>query len=170
MPIPEINEDQAGNESDNIRTHYIKRVSFYLLFLLLIPFAYYVTASQEGLPQWVKFNQLLVECVLFGLLGGTTYCLRAVYLNRCVRNQWVPRWVMWYLLRPVVSMIMGGITYFIINIGLITLGSSGIGNTNYVFFVLAFFAGLNVDGFLKRFESQISKSTGVKVSNQSLGK
>jgi len=142
-------------------------VSLYLLGLLSVPFSYFIACSYGALPTWLSKHQLLVECVLFGLIGGCLYCLRAVYLNRCVRKSWDTIWLSWYVLRPLVSLIMGGMTYFMINVGLIAIGGKAISSPEHLFYILAFFSGLNVDGFLKKFEGQISKTTGVRQSKQS---
>ena len=40
------------------------------------------------LPLWITPYLLVYNCVLMGGLGGVVYCLRAVYLNRSVRNKW----------------------------------------------------------------------------------
>ena len=37
--------------------------------------------------------KVVAACVLFGGLGGVTYCLRGVYLNACVRKQWDIAWL-----------------------------------------------------------------------------
>lgn len=168
MP-PELANDRQDNNDvhDKGKPRWVKRVIAYLLALLIVPLVYFVTASKGDLPEWVKVNQLIVESVLFGLIGGVTYCLRAVYLNRCVRKQWDTDWVTWYLLRPIVSLILGGITFFVLQIGLVTVGVKEATNPEHLFYVIAFFAGLNVDGFLKKFEGQISKSVGVSKSRQS---
>lgn len=157
------NNDVIGKEKNT----WVKRVVAYLIALLILPLIYFIAASKGALPDWIKVNQLIVECVLFGLTGGVTYCLRAVYLNKCVRKQWDTNWVTWYFLRPLVSLILGGITFFIFQIGLVTVGVKEAENPEYLFYVIAFFAGLNVDGFLKRFEGQISKNVGVSKSRQS---
>ncbi|MUK76689.1 hypothetical protein GNP84_07185 [Aliivibrio fischeri] len=167
--MPELTNDKQSNSDvmEKEKPTWVKRVIAYLIALLILPLIYFIAASKGALPDWVKVNQLIVECVLFGLTGGVTYCLRAVYLNKCVRKQWDTNWVTWYFLRPLVSLILGGITFFVLQIGLVTVGVKEAANPQHLFYVIAFFAGLNVDGFLKKFEGQISKSVGVSKSRQS---
>ena len=163
-----IAHQNIDSEQDVNKVEYsVMWVSLYLLGLLGIPFSYFIACSYEVSPSWLNKHQLLIESVLFGLIGGCLYCLRAVYLNRCVRKSWDTIWLSWYLLRPLVSLIMGGMTYFMINVGLIAIGGKAISSPEHLFYILAFFSGLNVDGFLKKFEGQISKTTGVRESRQS---
>lgn len=45
-----------------------------------------------------------VICAIVGGLAGCIYCLRGIYLNRCVRKNWDTNWLAWYYIRPFVSM------------------------------------------------------------------
>ncbi|MBF4344527.1 hypothetical protein EAY39_28010, partial [Vibrio anguillarum] len=96
--MPELTNDKQSNSDvmEKEKPTWVKRVISYLVALLILPLIYFIAASKGALPDWVKVNQLIVECVLFGLTGGVTYCLRAVYLNKCVRKQWDTNWVTWY--------------------------------------------------------------------------
>ena len=163
--------DQAGNQPKHecwCVSWWVVGISAYLIALLTIPLAYFVLLSMEYFPAWLIESSLAIECTLFGLVGGCTYCLRAVYYNKCVRNAWDNNWIIWYFLRPIVSTVMGGITFFVLSAGLIAIGSNGATHPEYLFYILAFFAGLKVDGFLKKIESQVSKA--VNMNEQKLDK
>lgn len=160
---------QATNESSETTNleipiafpNYSRRLILYLLSLLALPATYYSLVATTELPIWLSKFKLLNECVLFGLIGGVVYCLRGIYVNHCVLKQWCASWAIWYLLRPLVSMIMGGMSYFILMSGLMAIGVNDISKSpEYIFYLVAFFAGLRVDSFLKYFEGQISKRIG----------
>lgn len=137
---------------------YSRRLTLYLLFLLFLPITYYYHLSLSDLPIWLSKFKLLNECILFGLIGGVIYCLRGMYVNHCALKQWCAGWSLWYLLRPLLSTMMGGISYFILMSGLMAAGMNATSKSpDYFFYLVAFFAGLRVDSFLKYFEGQISK-------------
>jgi hypothetical protein len=54
-----------------------------------------------------------VMSALVGGIGGCIYCLRAIYLQTCVKKQWSQEWLPWYYLRPIVSIACGGRKLFI---------------------------------------------------------
>ena len=109
--------------------------------------------------------------MLLGGLGGVVYCLRAVYLNRSVRDTWdLSRWLPWYLLRPVVSCLVGGVAYVFLAAGLMVLDAEQTGGANaYGFLALAFVAGLNVDRFLARIEGVAQSNWGIRPSRSTRG-
>ena len=128
----------------------------YLITLLITPIAYFVLFSLGCFPAWLVGINLAIQCALFGLVGGCTYCLRAVYYNKCVTNTWDNKWVVWYFLRPIVSTVIGVITFFLLATGLIAIGGNGVAHSKYLFYIMAFFAGLKVDFFLKKVEGQLN--------------
>jgi hypothetical protein len=112
--------------------------------------------------------RVAVLCVLFGGLGGITYCLRGVYLSACVRKQWDVGWLPWYVLRPFVSLILGGVSFLFVKTGLLLLGSvPTVNGPPLGIWALAFIAGLNVDRFLAKIEEIGSTAWGVEPSRQS---
>jgi len=52
-------------------------------------------------------SRVALACASSATAGGILYCLRAVYINKCVKKQWSQEWLVWYFLRPIVSMLMG---------------------------------------------------------------
>lgn len=107
-------------------------------------------------------------CILFGGVGGCVYCLRGVYLNSAVRNQWANSWLIWYFIRPVVSCVVGGISYLFVNSGLLLLGAAKNPDASQLgVWALAFLAGLNVDKFVEKFEGIGKSIWGVEPSRQS---
>ena len=120
---------------------------------------------RELLPGWVVPYLLAYNCVLMGGLGGVVYCLRAVYLNRCVRNAWDPSWTVWYILRPLVSSVVGGVAYVILRAGLLVLEAERSSEAGaFGFLALAFVAGFNVDRFLARVEEIAESVWGIRPS------
>ncbi|MDG4813467.1 hypothetical protein P8629_10655 [Hydrogenovibrio sp. 3SP14C1] len=146
----------------------MKKIIFYLLlFLFLITYGY-IFLGKEALPSWLMPYKLLLYCGLTGGIGGVLYCLRAVYLNRCVKNQWSEHWEVWYYIRPIVSVMAGFISYIFLKAGLIVLEATEVSNpSNYGFLALSFVAGLNVDNFIKKLEAIAEAAFGIKKSNVS---
>jgi hypothetical protein len=96
------------------------------------------------------------------------YCLRAVYLNFSVKGEWSKQWEIWYYLRPLVSLISGGVSYIFLKAGLLVLEAQEVESaTNYGFLALAFIAGLNVDNFVKKIESIAESAWGIGKSRTS---
>jgi hypothetical protein len=124
---------------------------------------------QMGKVPWLTGElQTVAACVLFGGLGGCTYCLRGVYLNACVYKRWDSDWLPWYFIRPIVSFVLGGISFLFLKSGLLLLGATQqSGGSPLGLLALSFLAGLNVDKFVEKIEG-IGKSVwGVEPSRQS---
>jgi hypothetical protein len=143
-------------------------IAGFLLLLLLLEANALVDLISRPLPDWLTRNQMLVRCGLIGGIGGITYCLRAIYLNACVRNCWDTKWWPWYLIRPIVSLICGCASYGLLKAGLLVLDASPKPEGNHLgFFVLAFIAGLNVDKFLLKVEEVAQTTWGIEKSRAS---
>ena len=100
-----------------------------------------------------------------GGIGGCTYCRRGIYVNACVHKRWDATWHPWYLIRPWVSLICGGVSYVFLKTGLVLLESSQeAGSTNLGFYALSFIAGFNVDNFLSKIEDIAHATWGIKKS------
>ena len=122
-----------------------------------------------GQSPWLDGELKVVSvCVLFGGLGGVTYCLRGIYLNACVRKRWDVGWLPWYLLRPIVSLVLGGVSYLFVKSGLLLLGATQDQTGSQLgIWAMSFIAGLNVDRFLAKIEDIGSTVWGVEPSRQS---
>ncbi|WP_186170888.1 hypothetical protein [Vibrio chagasii] len=144
-------------------------VAAYLLFLLAISICVWYWAFISPATEWVKSVRHIIGCILVAVSGGVLYCLRAVYVNYSVRKQWDEVWLVWYLFRPFTSGLMGFLTFLVVKAGLFAVGSTSAEHPETLLYALSFFAGLNVDGFLKRFEGQVSNSMKVKESRQTQG-
>lgn len=93
------------------------------------------------------------------------YCIRAVYLNKCVRNSWGTDWYCWYFLRPLTSFICGGASFLFLKTGLLTLESNIKENATEIgFYALAFVAGLNADKFVAKIEGVAHAVWGIEKS------
>lgn len=106
------------------------------------------------------FMTLSIYCSLLGLLGGITHCLRALYLHNCFLKNWQTEWEIWYFIRPIVSGIMGFISLLFIKAGLLVFSNNAaldIENRTVFYLIVAFFAGYNVQNFLKKID-EVSKS------------
>jgi hypothetical protein len=138
--------------------------------LLILAMLLYAVWSVFGGHLVIGELEELVKCCLFGGIGGCLYCLRAVYLNACVRRNWTMQWAPWYLIRPVVSCISGGAAFVFLKAGLLVLEAaadnqqSGLG-----FLALAFIAGLNVDKFIGKLEDIAQSVWGIEKSRASKG-
>lgn len=139
------------------------------LLLELIAVACGLASIALGFAPWLADELKVVSvCVLFGGLGGVTYCLRSVYLSACVRKHWNDSWLPWYFLRPVVSLVLGGVSYLFVKSGLLLLGATQDQTGSQLgVWAMAFIAGLNVDRFLAKIEDVGSTVWGVEPSRQS---
>ncbi|HMG89635.1 MAG TPA: hypothetical protein VK589_06235 [Chryseolinea sp.] len=149
-----------------------KRISLaiaivYLVSVLcLILFAGYAVVMND-LSNFEVFR-LLLKCILIGGIGGVLYCLRGVYLNYSVKDQWSDKWLVWYLIRPIASSICGGVSYIFLKAGLLVLEAQKESDaTNLGFYALAFIAGLNVDNFISKLEDVADATWGIKKSRAS---
>jgi len=146
----------------------MKRVVFYLIFLLIGFCSFAVLLSFKILGSEWESLRLVTLCGLFGGIGGVTYCLRGVYLNACVLKNWDEIWLPWYFIRPIVSCICGVISLLFLKAGLIVLEADPKTNTTYfTFYALSFIAGLNVDNFIKKLEDIAQVTWGIKKSRTS---
>lgn len=137
---------------------------FFLLYeaALLIVLAYAALFPNE------VTGQLVFQCGIAGGTGGVLYCLRGLYLNVSVKDQWDGRWALWYLARPVASVVMGVMAYVFIRAGLLVLEAiDKETSSEFGYLAVAFLAGLNVDNFIKKFESIADSTFGIRKSRAS---
>lgn len=143
-------------------------IFFIVVYLvsLLIGVVYSLGAMSLGwLPEPYAALRVPLMCGALGLGGGCLYCLRAVYLNRCVHNRWSAHWNIWYFIRPITSFASGGISYLFLKAGLLILESQARPDASEMgFFALAFIAGLNVDRFIAKIEGIAQATWGIERS------
>lgn len=140
-------------------------IIIYLILLLCVTGVLMIGPHIFSLPSWYLDNLLFANCAYMGALGGILYCLRAVYLNKCVSKNWDKSWETWYYLRPITSTLTGLISSIFLKAGLLVLQASNQkGETPYGYFAIAFIAGFNVDNFLKKIESIMQSAWGIKKS------
>lgn len=139
-------------------------VIIYLLSLLVVNIFLGYTMLYGSLFPKPDYN-LLFECTIISGIGGILYCLRGVYLNFCVKKNWDNDWIVWYLIRPVASVICGGVSFLFLKAGLLVLeAKKETDASNLGFFALAFIAGLNVDKFIAKIEELAKATWGIEKS------
>lgn len=144
-----------------------KIIAYELLWLTALSFLF-IGHNLVSLPEWYLNRFLFVKCALVGGIGGALYCVRGVYINKCVLKQWDDNWAIWYYLRPIVSLVIGLISCFFLKAGLLVLDASpGADPVDYGYLSLAFIAGYNVDNLLKRLESIAQSAWGIAPSRAS---
>lgn len=137
------------------------------LFAAAIAAGLWVLAVAD-LPPWVANVRGVLNSTLVGGLGGAAYCLRGVYLNAAVYDRFDSRWYIWYALRPVTSLIFGGISFVVLKAGLLLLSAQpDNAASSYGFLAVAFIAGLNVDRFVQRLEEAAKAAFGIEKSRTS---
>ncbi|MBC8471486.1 MAG: hypothetical protein H8D56_18650 [Planctomycetes bacterium] len=145
----------------------IKIITYLCLALFIMVFLS-ISHHLIDMPSWYVENILLIKCTLVGIMGGILYCLRAVYLNKCVRKEWDKDWEVWYYLRPIASGISGFISYIFLKAGLLVLEADAKPDAiAFGYLAIAFIAGYNVDNFMKKLESIASSVWGIKKSRAS---
>ena len=143
----------------------MKKIIAYLCSSLAFTIFMLVVHYFFAMPLFYLENILLVRCTLVGVMGGILYCLRAVYLNKCVRKEWDKDWEVWYYLRPIASGISGFISYIFLKAGLLVLEADAKPDAiAFGYLAIAFIAGYNVDNFMKKLESIASSVWGIKKS------
>jgi len=146
----------------------VKLIVIYLLAFLVAIILAWAAHAQGSLPNWISELGLLYQCILIGGIGGVVYCLRAVYINACVRKNWDSEWQPWYYIRPFVSLISGGISWLFLKAGLLVLDASQTADSsNLGFLALAFIAGYNVDKFMRKLEQITEATWGIEKSRSS---
>jgi hypothetical protein len=146
----------------------MKKIIGYLILWLLAGVFLMVWQHFVELPAWYIENLLWVQCTLIGLIGGLIYCLRAVYLNKCVRKSWDKEWEVWYYLRPITSTISGFVSFIFLKAGLLVLDAATLPeHISYGYLAIAFIAGYNVDNFMKKLEEVACTIWGIKQSRAS---
>ena len=109
-----------------------------------------------------------IDTALLGLVGGCTYCMRALYLQYCVKKEWDNRWIVWHIIRPFISIICGIVSFLFVKAGLLIFEASSIQtSSHYGIYALAFIAGLNIDNFLKKIEAIFKEFFGIKETKAS---
>lgn len=143
----------------------MKLIAFYLLAILVS--LTYLTL-QNILGYLVIDHESLkvgVMSALVGGVGGCIYCLRAIYIQACVKKHWDNEWKPWYYLRPIVSIACGGVSYLFLKAGLLILESGTRPESSDLgFYALAFIAGLNVDKFITKVEDIAQAVWGIEKS------
>jgi len=143
----------------------MKKIILYLVLWLVVGGFLMVWQNFVELPAWYLENLLLAQCTLMGIIGGLMYCLRAVYLNKCVRKTWDKEWEVWYYLRPITSAISGFVSFVFLKAGLLVLdAASKPGQISFGYLAVAFIAGYNVDNFMKKLEEVACCVWGIKKS------
>ena len=137
----------------------MKKVITFQVFILAICILGWIQKTIGNYPEWLIEAELAINCILVAAIAGSLYCIRAVYLNKCVRNSWDENWETWYYLRPITSAISGLASYIFLKAGLVVLEASQSSDPgNYGYLAFAFIAGLNVDKFVVKIE-EIAKAT-----------
>jgi len=112
--------------------------------------------------------RLVFSCMILGGFGGSLYCLRGMYLSYCAKGNWSNKWVAWYIIRPLVSFMCGGISFLFLKAGLLILeAQKESDSSNLGFYAFALIAGLNVDNFIKKIETIAETTWGISKSRSS---
>lgn len=145
----------------------MKRIAAYLISVLILFSYLLIIHNIYEMPQWYINQLLFAKTSYIGGIGGVMYCLRAVYLNRCVFKRWEKEWEVWYYIRPITSTISGFISCIFLKAGLLVLEASNKDSTSYGYLAVAFIAGYNVDNFMNKIESIAQSVWGISKSRAS---
>src|SRR5579859_1073391 len=143
----------------------MKKIIAYLSLILAVDAVLLALIKLDFMPSCWTALGLILPCALIGGIGGEVYCLRAVYLNVCVKQSWDPKWEVWYYIRPLVSHACGAISFVFLKAGLLLLEAEGKPtSTELGFLAFAFIAGLNVDKFIAKVEDISQATWGIEKS------
>ncbi len=145
-------------------------IAIYLFVFLAGLIATTIALFSGALPEWIINYKLVITCALSGGYGGVLYCLRGIYLNYSVKKSFSSEWYPWYVIRPFVSILSGGVSFLFLKAGLLVLeAQSGDNSTHLGFYALAFIAGLNVDKFISKIEDIAQATWGIEKSRTAKG-
>ena len=135
-----------------------------ILAIILAPFIYldFIVFSRITTNPTIK---ILILVFLAGIIGGCVYLLRSFYKHFSAEKNFDLSWTPWYFIRPILSGVGGVFVYFLLKVGLITLGSLSISTEPRLVtaLVVSFFAGFSFHEAMNKFH-EISKKlfkTGV---------
>jgi len=148
----------------------LKKIIIYQIALIIFLIFTWSQGVQGKFPSWLTEQQLAINCIVISTLAGILYCIRAVYINFSVNNNWDTQWEVWYYLRPLASAIAGLVAYIFLKASIVILEASQTEQAgNYGYLAFSFIAGYNVDRFLKKIEDLAKSTFGVEKS-RSYGK
>lgn len=146
----------------------MRKIILYLLWWLVAAVILLMTDQVFAMPKWYATNVVFAKCTALGVIGGLLYCLRAIYVNKCVQKHWDTDWEIWYYLRPIASAISGFISCIFLKAGLLVLEADAAPEAvSFGYLAVAFIAGYNVDNFAKKLEEVASSIWGIKKSRAS---
>ncbi|MCB0696664.1 MAG: hypothetical protein KDC07_04835, partial [Chitinophagaceae bacterium] len=96
-------------------------IIIYLLLFIIVILSLAVSLVTNNAESWMLANKVIISCGISGGLGGAVYCLRGIYVNYSAKKNWDKAWYPWYFIRPVVSIITGGISFVFLKAGLLVL-------------------------------------------------
>ena len=141
----------------------MRNITIYLIAMLTAQAALIALPHTSYAPMLMSTYQVLIYSILIGGIGGILHCLRSIYIHSCVEKNWDEGWLPWYYIRPITSLISGGIAYLFLKAGLIVLeASQDATTTNFAIYSLAFIAGYNVDRFLAKIDEISEAVFGIK--------
>ena len=133
-----------------------------LIILVVLPILTYI----------FKFGDSLIRALIYiassGGLGGTIYSVRGFYQN-LGEDKFKFNWIWWFILRPIISMIIGVFVYFLIVGGLISLGA--IQEVDFLRSVIfycgvSFLAGFSFTQFATKLENLAETLFSIKKENK----
>ena len=149
----------------------MKWATIYLICFLSILGLLLLSLATYELPIWLQTYNTLIASLIIGGIGGCVYLLRSVYIHYSALSDWNDKWLPWYYIRPIVSIVIGGISYIFLRAGLFILESAPKSDSNeYGFLAVAFIAGYKVDKFLEWLENttygSLTKNKSDKTKNR----
>lgn len=139
--------------------------TIYVMGALIGALLAFAALNSPNIEPWLEANKIAAYCIISGLVGGCLYCLRGIYLNYCVNENWDATWLPWYFIRPVASCVAGFASYLLVSAGLIILEATpNTDASNYGLFLFCFIGGLNVDKLVKKLEDFAFFAWGIERS------
>ncbi len=143
----------------------MKAIIIYLLFLLVVAISGMFYIYFDPFLNSKISLQIIFYCITVGLIGGIVNCLRGIYDHFSIKKDWDSDWLVWYFIRPILSAIMGFISFIFIKAGLLVFSNTEgliLRNNIYGFLAVAFVAGFNVKYFLEKIQEIANSVWGIK--------
>lgn len=130
----------------------INYIGIYLIFSLILFAVAPLVMLYSDIEQ--EMVRLLIYFGCSGGIGGTIYCVKGFY-KHLGEERFKPSWTWWYIFRPIISVMIGIFTYFLIVGGLISISDCPDVNVEknvMLYCAISFIAGFSFANFTSKVE------------------
>ena len=142
---------------------FINEIKRYIYYIVIIQFIYLFSLIILSWANYSNYFPLDLKIVIYIAIssgfGGVLHCIRSFYYHVSDSEDFKSKWTLWYIFRPILSVIIGIFSYFMIKGGFLFLNSNYKSNDSHelMFYSgLAFIIGIHFSDVMDKLH-QISK-------------